>query len=62
MLMKEEVYLAITSRNFTKEEIEFALPEEFAAAEGKALISNYGREKWENGCLRPYEALVLYYR
>lgn len=44
--------------NFTKEETEYDIPEEFA--EGRVLIGNLQRETAQGRiCLYPYEALVI---
>lgn len=45
--------------NFTKENRAIEIPQEFTKADGKVLISNYGRDNGEIKNLKPYEALVL---
>lgn len=46
--------------NFTDNEAEYKLPEEFLKAEAKILIGNYGREAIEGDIkLKPYEGIAI---
>lgn len=51
----------LTVCNFTKQEIEYQIPQEFQNPDAKVLISNYDRtEAGGKVILKPFEAFVLY--